>query len=420
MRIACVLIPRFGLALELLAQPALRGRPVILGGAPEERKVVVECSPQAERAGVRRGMPLREALVRCRDAVFLEAHPGLYAGVFEQMLDALERVSPVVEGSPPGCAFVDLAGLAGAGTTAGETALADALGVAAKEAAGLTPRVGVADTRFAAWAAALSASREQQPHRGASAPRVPVRVVAPGEATAFLAPLPVERLPVSDELRRQVRWLGLRTVGELAALPRAALAARFGPEGVMLWDLARGEGGDPLAPRHRPPEISARIEFSQPVVESSVILTAARHLLKRVFRRPECAGRAARGIALDAALSNGHRWQRAITFREPVTEREQMLRALATKLGDATFPAPAESLELRLRELCGEAGVQGRLFAGHAGSAHALDAAIDQLRARFGRTPIMKIVGVEPWSRLPERQYALIDYEPSTSLSRSA
>ena len=190
MRIACVLIPRFALALELLTQPALRGQPVIVGGAPEERTVVVECSPQAERAGVRRGMPLREALVRCRDAVFLEAHPGFYAGVFERILDALEHVSPVVEGSPPGCAFVDLAGLSGAGTTAGETALADALGLAVKEVAGLTPRVGVADTRFAAWAAAVGAPREQQPRRGASAPGVPVRVVAAGEAATFLAPLP--------------------------------------------------------------------------------------------------------------------------------------------------------------------------------------------------------------------------------------
>jgi len=91
MRIACVLIPRFALAAELSARPELRRCPVILGGTPHERTVVVECSPEAERVGVQRGMPLREALSRCHDGVFLDAHPALYADMFERMLSALEH-----------------------------------------------------------------------------------------------------------------------------------------------------------------------------------------------------------------------------------------------------------------------------------------------------------------------------------------
>src|SRR6185436_20190842 len=98
MRIACVLVPRFPLAVELLSRRELRGQPVVIGGAPDERRVVVECSPEAERAGVQRGMSLRDALTRCRDGVFLEAHPMDYAVIFERMLDALEQLSPVVEG----------------------------------------------------------------------------------------------------------------------------------------------------------------------------------------------------------------------------------------------------------------------------------------------------------------------------------
>src|SRR6476619_1424129 len=87
MRLACTVIPRFPLAVELLARPELLGQTVVLGGAPEERKVVVECTPAAEMTGVRRGMPLREALSRCRDATFLEAHPAVYAATFERMLE---------------------------------------------------------------------------------------------------------------------------------------------------------------------------------------------------------------------------------------------------------------------------------------------------------------------------------------------
>src|SRR5947209_6426416 len=127
MRIACALLPRFALAVELLGRPELRGRPVVLGGAPEERRLVVECSPEAERFGVRRDMPLREALTLCRDAVFLEAHPQLYADAFDRMLDALERVSPVVEGAHLGCAYVDLTGLPGVAGPSGERRVAEGL-----------------------------------------------------------------------------------------------------------------------------------------------------------------------------------------------------------------------------------------------------------------------------------------------------
>src|SRR5262245_1121058 len=111
MRIACVAIPRFPLAVELLARPELRGRAVVLGGAPEERKAVVACSPEAEREGVRRGMSLREARAHCRDATFLEARQSLYRERFDRMLDALDGISPVVEGAEPGCAYAGLDGL---------------------------------------------------------------------------------------------------------------------------------------------------------------------------------------------------------------------------------------------------------------------------------------------------------------------
>src|SRR5438094_9577366 len=108
MRVACVLIPRFPLAVELLARPSLRGRPVVLGGAAQQREVVLECSPEAAREGVYRGMPLREARAYCRDAVVIEAHPALYRDRYERLLDALQAISPVVEETEPGCAYVGL------------------------------------------------------------------------------------------------------------------------------------------------------------------------------------------------------------------------------------------------------------------------------------------------------------------------
>jgi DNA polymerase-4/protein ImuB len=121
---------------------------------------------------------------------------------------------------------------------------------------------------------------------------------------------------------------------------------------------------------------------------------------------------------LSALLGNGDRWQRAATFREPTSDQERMLRVLASKIESAAFPSVIEALELRLRDLCAEAGSQGSLFSARTRHLHNLAAALEQLHARFGRPLVMQIVGVEPWSRLPERQYALIACEPSTILGR--
>jgi nucleotidyltransferase/DNA polymerase involved in DNA repair len=421
MRIACVLLPRFPLAIELLLRPELRGLPAVLGGAPEERKLVVECSPEAERRGVRRDMSLREALVRCREAVFLEARPRMYIAAFEQMLNALEQISPVVEEGTPGCAFVDLTGLPGVDEPSGERRLADALQRATKASVQLTPRVGIADTRFAAWVAAVTPQRsERRCHtpNAAHAADTRVRVVGSAETVAFLSSLPVHRLPVSEEMRKRLRLLGIQAASELAALPRATLAAQFGPEGSYAWDLLFGAGGRPLVPRRHTPDVSAVMEFPQPVIEAPAILAAARHLLGRLFTRPECAGRAVRAVELSAVLGSGDHWRRAATFREPTSDQERMLRALAAKIEGAAFPSAIEALELRLRDLCAEAGSQGSLFSARTRHLHNLAAALEQLHARFGKPLVMQIVGVEPWSRIPERQYALIACEPSTILGR--
>jgi nucleotidyltransferase/DNA polymerase involved in DNA repair len=392
-RIACIVIPRFPLAVELLLRLELLGRPVVIGGAPEERKAVVVCSPEAEREGVRRGMPLREARAHCQDATFIEARPELYRDLFHLMLDALEDVSPVVEGAEIGCAYVGIDGL---GPLIGdELTVAGIMIEGVRAALQLRPRVGIADSRFAAWAATLST------------PPGEAQILEPGKAAGFLATLSVERLPISDETLRRLRWLGLRSIGDLTALPRGSVAAQFGQEGALAWDLALGEGGESLAPRRQRVEICDQITFPQPATGEQAIVAAARHLLARLLARPECAGRAVRGLTVSLGLANGHRWERVLTFREPVADRDRLLRALAAKLDGVMLPAPAEALRLVLRDLCGEAGVQGSLFTAREKHRRGLGTALAQLRSRFGRALIMQIVEVEPWSRLPERRYAL-------------
>src|SRR3954452_10483336 len=96
-RVACVWIAQLPLRVEVLRQPAWDGRPLVLGGAPGERQVVQLCSPEAELAGLRPGLPLREVVARCPEAIVVRPDPVRVGAVLERVLTALQRVSPSVE-----------------------------------------------------------------------------------------------------------------------------------------------------------------------------------------------------------------------------------------------------------------------------------------------------------------------------------
>ena len=428
MRVAGVLIPRLPLALVLQARPDLRGRPVVVTTeAPSPTRtptgaVVAACSPQATRAGVRPGMPVPEALARCPDAVLQPLPVEQGARATARMHAALTRVSPLVDGAAPGCAFVGLDGLPGAGDPAAELALAQRLQQAVQTALGLVPRVGVADSRAAARAAARLAPPAPPgqtpplppPPFAASGPRR--AVVAPGTAAtaAFLAPLPLHWLGLRPALQERLAWLGLRTVGALAALPKGALLAQFGPAGGQAWDLAHGHDPEgPIPPHHPPPRCHARLAFPQPVTGQAALHAGLRSLLTRLLPALERAGRSARAATLTATLATGPQQRWTVAFPAPTRDPEHLHRALAARLEGVTLPAAVTALALTLHGLGREVGVQARLFPAptRLRQRQGLAATLAQLRARFGRPVILQIVEVEPWSRIPERRYALVPAE---------
>src|ERR1700738_4956080 len=101
-RVACIWIAQLQLRVEVLRHAAWDGRPLVLGGAPGERKVVQLCSPEAEAAGIRPGLPLREVVPLCPEAVGLPPDPVRAAGVLESVLSQLQQVSPLVEPADDG------------------------------------------------------------------------------------------------------------------------------------------------------------------------------------------------------------------------------------------------------------------------------------------------------------------------------
>ncbi len=400
MSIACLLVPSLALACELAARPGLAGRPVAL--ADEAGVRVAGSTPEAAARGARAGMTVREAVAYCPSLVVLEPHPARARRAADRLREALEAVSPLVEEAPPdtegaGVVYAGLAGLDGLYPEPGmlERAVLDA---APQE---LHPRLGVAERRFTAYSAARCA-----------APSEALRV-APGEAAAFLAGKPGGWLPLDEARRARLRLLGIKTLGAFAALPRHAVEAQFGAPGGRAWLAARGADPTPLRPApfaHQ--RVLEHVQAQPPLVSRESVLRTAELLLRRALRHPRALRRFVRTVRLRATTEDDRLWERAQTMKEPTGDRGRLWTAIRPLLEHARYPGPIAELELELGGLTAESGRQADLLIERTRRREHLDEMVRHLKLRYGQPPVARVVEVEPWSRIPERRHALLDYDP--------
>lgn len=437
--IVCVLLPRFELAVAAGGREALAAAPLALAPEFGREQLVGETSAAAEAHGVRAGLRLGEALARCPTLQLVTPDPAGVADAWETVVTALEGIGASVESDRPGMAWFDERGLRGlhggsvesviatarralAGRTheprggpPGHAVLRDSLAgspghpaprdprdIARGLAVGAGARIGAAPSRFAALSAA---------HR-ARARRPEVAPDKPASLAAYLAPLPVSLLSSRPEvaaLPEALERFGIATLGELAKLPRAALADRFGEAGLLARDLALGRD-TPLRPRVPSERLQEVLELPESALGPQ-LERALDMLIDRVLARPERRGRTVRAVVLSAALVGGGTWRTQLTFREALADPRRMHLALVGRLVE--LPAPADSLRLRVEAFGPPAGDQRSLLAEPAAIRRArLREAVRQTRAAAGPDAALRILAVDPDSRVPERRLALAPWEP--------
>jgi nucleotidyltransferase/DNA polymerase involved in DNA repair len=395
--IACIVIPHFALRVALLERPELDGAPLLLGPAQGGRPVVLDASPEAVAQSIRPGLGLREAVALCPEAIVLSPHPVREHTAAERIVSGLELVSPAVEIdiATPGCYFVDLTGL---------ERLLGPPGVAAQRLlatvpAPLRPRAGIAANKFTARVAAHGAAP------GA------VQIVTPEMTRTFLAAAPVSLLPLPIDKRRRLERLGIRTLGDLAALPFSAVQARFGAEGRHAWELAQGNDREPVRARLRPATVTESLALPAPVVSREMLLVAVTRLVLRAFDRAALRNRHVRQARLRASLEDGQSWEQTTTLREPGGPK-RLIEALGYRVQALTLPGPVTELTLELSGLLDATSRQELLPGFHSRRPWQLAEASHHLAQRFGASGLYRVAEVEPWSRLPERRQVLIAYDP--------
>ncbi len=387
---ACVYIPRFAVGAERQRRQDLTTRLVLIGDA-----AVLDSSLGAETSGVKRGMRMSEAIGLCHRAVVLPPDVPHYQQRFEEVLDFLDSYSPEIEASGLGIAFLSLDGL-----SEESSAYTEGLITSLHRRLNFIAAVGVAEGKFAARVAA------QTTRPGLA------KVVPAGEEAAFLVSMPINHLPAGDSMRWRLRLLGIETIGDIARLPLGAFQQQFGSEGKRCWKLANGIDDEPLLPGVKEETIVKRLQMPAPAVSLEAILVGVERLVHAAYGDSGRRGRWVRKAVVRAALDGGGAWELPVPFREALADPSDAWFAVKTAITRRPPERPVEELEVELVGLSGESGKQATMFDGKGKLWGQIEEAVRQLQTHQGQTLIGRVAAVEPWSRIPERRAALVEFDP--------
>ena len=396
MKIACVLVTHLRAKVEMRRQPHLKDQAALIIDRSRGRPLVIDHFPAASKVAA--GMTLEQALSRQGDGVVLEADEDDYRQEFQRMLLSLQGVSDRVEEAELGTAYAALDGLEA--LYGGEARLVTTLLNAVPQY--LRPRVGVGEAKFPAYVAARTGS-------SAGAVRVPPDVAG------FLAPQPVDLLPIPEELRAEMHRFDLHTLGDVATTKQAALINRFGSAGQRAWKLAQGIDDSSLVPLKHEESIveHAALPFASASLE--LLLTGVDTLLRRAFARTCIRGRYVSGAALECVLYRAAPWERQFHFKQAAGDWQRASRILRSQLETEHPQTPVEEVTLALSGITGQSGTQLSLLADLRGDRERrLAEAERQLQARRGGKPALyRVVQVAPWHPAPEMRAMQVPFHPT-------
>ncbi|MEM6108314.1 DNA polymerase IV [Mycobacterium sp. 050272] len=379
----------FYASVEQRDDPTLRGRPVIVGGG-----VVLAASYEAKAYGVRTAMGGQQARRLCPDAVVVPPRMSAYSRASDAVFEVFRDATPIVEPLSVDEAFLDVGGLRRVSGTPVE--IAERLRCDVRERVGLPITVGIARTKFLAKVA----SQEAKPDG--------LLLVQPDRELAFLRPLPVRRLwGVGAVTADKLHGYGITTVADVAELSESTLAALLGAGmGRQLYALSRNIDRRRVNTRVRRRSVGAQRalgragnRMSPDEIDAVVV-----NLIDRITARMRAAGRTGRTVVLRLRFDDFTRATRSHTMPW-ATASTQPILAAARRLVASAAPAIAQrGLTLVGFAVSGidRSGAQQLMLPFHEDSL-AVDAAVDQVRARFGRSALTRgvLIGRDSGIEMP-------------------
>jgi DNA polymerase-4 len=361
----------FFVSVELLERPDLRGKPVAVGGRPDERGVIASASYEARKFGVRSALPTRTAFQLCPELILLPGRHDLYAQHSQHVMTMLREITPQIEQISIDEAFLDITGTElrhGSPET-----LAHLLHDRIRDEFGLPCSIGVASNKLVA----KIATEQAKPNN--------IRIVPAGEEANFLAPLPVRALwGVGPKTAEVLKGLGIETIGQIAQARSEVLAYRLGRNGAD--DLLRRARGidDSLVEEDRAvKQISQEVTFVKDIAEVQPLRATVLELSEGVGRHLRENDLSARTIAIKLRYGDFSTFTRQITLPQP-TNLDQDIFQQAWSLFERHWNRRAVRLIGVAARQLNTTARQLDLFEQRDGRTERLTRAVDDIRHKYG------------------------------------
>ena len=374
----CVLIPDYTLAVARRDRPDLGNVPALLADKPDRGRVLV-VDPSVYAAGARVGQTVLQARAAANDAYVLVHDPVRSRAVWNDMLDALDATSPLVDDTAEGLAYLDMRGIDGD---------ADRWIARAHEVLrnfDLPVRVAVGPNKFVARAAAYVADG---------------RVCNEKDARALVAPLPLDLLDLDPRTAERLRLLGVQTLGELARLPHGPLVRRFGKMAATWHARANAKDPTPFLPRAHEMQIDASLYGEGAAEREEQLYFALRMLADRVCSDLIRVGKGAAMLHATFECENGEVRRTDVGLAQATADPRAMLDVMRAKLEGKVFDSPVTGLRLQVARL-EELGTPATLFASREPDPQAVALALARLESALGTSAAR--VRTQPAHRFEQR-----------------
>ncbi len=374
----CILhidLDAFFVSVEQALAPELRCKPVVVGGRPDRRGVVASASYEARVFGIRAGMPLAQAYRLCPQAIFLQGSFPAYRDASEKFMAILADFSPSLEPAGLDEAYLDITGCDLFGTP---YQLASSIKMRVKKELKLVASIGIASCKVVAKIASDSGKPDG------------LVEVTVGKEKNFLAPLPVANLPgVGKKTEQSLKAMGIKTIGQLAAVPVEVIKNHLGSYGFMIHHYANGIDNREVETPGQAKSISRETTFAEDSSDKVFLQSMLRYLCERVGAQLRVETKHARTITLKLRCSDFETITRRFSSKEAI-DADELIFIGATKLLEQALSGkrkPVRLIGVGVSNLVGY-GKQLNLLDSRPQRLGSLDKAIDRIRNKYGFTAI--------------------------------